>query len=248
MYAGSIASWGTVQIDGLVGIPADKKEHFWQESLNASNRLLYGSPFALYEKYPDDRSKNYRNIFLDENNCEVIFSEIYDGKSGKGHSWDMWQNPSGYQRMGRRTAELRLSGVRRVVRKHRRLGPHDRPREGRPVLHMDARRAVGQERPSLQSLDLYARHAMDARGSLRDARLPRRHLRRRTVDQRRFLRRRAGAGRLREQLAPHAVRHPEIPRRVVGHDSRALLLENRLDRLPARRNLPEFRRSGLRTE
>ena len=96
MYAGSIASWGTVQIDGLVGIPADKKEHFWQESLNASNRLLYGSPFALYEKYPDDRSKNYRNIFLDENNCEVIFSEIYDGKSGKGHSWDMWQNPSGY--------------------------------------------------------------------------------------------------------------------------------------------------------
>jgi len=96
MYAGSIASWGTVQLDGLVGIPADKKEHFWQESLNASNRLLYGSPFALYEKYPDDRSKNYRNIFLDENNCEVIFSEIYDGKSGKGHSWDMWQNPSGY--------------------------------------------------------------------------------------------------------------------------------------------------------
>lgn len=57
MYAGSIASWGTVQIDGLVGIPADKKEHFWQESLNASNRLLYGSPFALYEKYPDDARK-----------------------------------------------------------------------------------------------------------------------------------------------------------------------------------------------
>lgn len=54
MYAGSIASWGTVQLDGLVGIPADKKEHFWQESLNASNRLLYGSPFALYEKYPDE--------------------------------------------------------------------------------------------------------------------------------------------------------------------------------------------------
>lgn len=26
----------------------------------------------------------------------MIFSEIYDGKSGKGHSWDMWQNPSGY--------------------------------------------------------------------------------------------------------------------------------------------------------
>lgn len=83
MYAGSIASWGTVQIDGLVGIPADKKEHFWQESLNASNRLLYGSPFALYEKYPADRSKNYRQIFLDENNCEVIFSEIYDGKSAR---------------------------------------------------------------------------------------------------------------------------------------------------------------------
>lgn len=232
MYAGSIASWGTVQLDGLVGIPADKKEHFWQESLNASNRLLYGSPFALYEKYPDDRSKNYRNIFLDENNCEVIFSEIYDGKSGKGHSWDMWQNPSGYNAWAGGQQNCVYLEFVESYENIDGLGSHDRPREGRPVLHMDARRAVGQERPSLQSLDLYARHAMDARGSLRDARLPRRHLRRRTVDQRRFLRRRAGAGRLREQLAPHAVRHPEIPRRVVGHDPRALLLENRLDRLP----------------
>ena len=74
MYAGSIASWGTVQIDGLVGIPADKKEHFWQESLNASNRLLYGSTVRALreisrrplEKLPEHlpRRKQLRGDFL----------------------------------------------------------------------------------------------------------------------------------------------------------------------------------------
>ena len=81
-----------------MGIPADKKEHFWQESSQrrANRLLLYGSPFALYEQYPDRPLEKLPATFRHENNCEVIFSEIYDGKSGKGHSWDMWQNPSGY--------------------------------------------------------------------------------------------------------------------------------------------------------
>jgi hypothetical protein len=95
MYAGSIATWGTVQIGGLVGIPNDKATEFWQASYDASKTIITSAKFALYNKY-SDKVKNYRNIFLDENNSEVIFSEVFDGVSGKGHSWDMWQNPYSY--------------------------------------------------------------------------------------------------------------------------------------------------------
>jgi len=95
MYAGSIATWGTVQIGGLVGIPNGKAAEFWQASYDASRAIITSAKFALYNKNAD-KTTNYRNIFLDENNSEVIFSEIFNGISSKGHSWDMWQNPFSY--------------------------------------------------------------------------------------------------------------------------------------------------------
>lgn len=99
MYAASIATWGEKfpQYENVVGIPSEKARHYWTESRDASDFILTQGPFSLYKKYFDeDKTKNYRNIFLDENNCEVIFSERFDGKSGKGHSWDHWQNPAAY--------------------------------------------------------------------------------------------------------------------------------------------------------
>ena len=95
MYAGSIGTWGTVMLGGIVGIPEDKAAGFWQASYDASRYIITSEKFALYNKYAD-KVKNFRNIFLDENNSEVIFSEIFNGISGKGHSWDMWQNPYSY--------------------------------------------------------------------------------------------------------------------------------------------------------
>ncbi len=95
MYAGSIATWGTVKLGGIVGIPENKANEFWQASYDASRTIITSAKFSLYNKYTD-KAKNYRNIFLDENNSEVIFSEVFDGVSGKGHSWDMWQNPFSY--------------------------------------------------------------------------------------------------------------------------------------------------------
>lgn len=100
MYAGSIATWGQVKLDGVVGIPADKATPYWQMSYDASKSVISSGKFALYNKTPDDKTANFRNIFLDENNEEVIFSEIYDGQSGKGHSWDLLNDPFGYQAWG----------------------------------------------------------------------------------------------------------------------------------------------------
>jgi len=96
MYAGSIAKYGEVQLDGVVGIPANKAQQYWQTSYDASKAIINSAVFSLYNEIPDDKVANFRNIFLDENNAEVIFSEIYTGQGGKAHSWDMLNGPYGY--------------------------------------------------------------------------------------------------------------------------------------------------------
>jgi hypothetical protein len=100
MYAGSIASWGQVQLEGILGIPSDKSQQYWQKSYDASESIINSGMFVLYNKIPDDKVANFRNIFLDENNQEVIFSEIYEGTGGKAHSWDMLNGPYGYNSWG----------------------------------------------------------------------------------------------------------------------------------------------------
>lgn len=96
MYAGSIATWGTVMKEGLVGIPASRADDFWQKSYDASLAIIQSTKFSLYNESPDNKILNFRNLFLDENNSEVIFSERFDGLAGKGHSWDMWNVPNSY--------------------------------------------------------------------------------------------------------------------------------------------------------
>ena len=96
MYAASIAQWGEVQLEGVVGIPATKAQSYWQTSYDASKSVISSGIFTLYNKTPNDKVANFRNLFLDENNEEVIFSEIYDGQSGKSHAWDFLNDPYGY--------------------------------------------------------------------------------------------------------------------------------------------------------
>lgn len=100
MYAASIAEWGTVRLNGIVGIPSNQSKSFWKISLIASKRIIQSGKFSLYNKYPNNKVKNYRNIFLDENNSEVIFSEIFNGVNKKGHSWDIMFVPSKYSPWG----------------------------------------------------------------------------------------------------------------------------------------------------
>ena len=95
MYAASIATWGTVDLDGVVGISSGLADDYWQVCYDTSKEIITNGPFALY-KASDDRVANFRNLFLDEGNSEVIFSERFNGLSGKGHSLDMFNVPSSY--------------------------------------------------------------------------------------------------------------------------------------------------------
>ena len=99
MYAASIATWGGVALDGVVGIPANKASEYWQKCYNASQNIINNGPFVLYN-VEADKVKNFRNLFLAENNSEVIFAERFDGLSGKGHSYDMFNVPRSYHVWG----------------------------------------------------------------------------------------------------------------------------------------------------
>lgn len=79
LYAASIARWGQVKINGLVGIPNDQEQRYWQISYDASKAIMNG-PFSLYKK-DSDPSENYRKLFIDEDNPEVIWAKYYDGVS-----------------------------------------------------------------------------------------------------------------------------------------------------------------------
>lgn len=95
MYAASVAQWGAVMAGGVVGINASRTTDFWTTSYEASRDVITSGRFGLFEKY-GDKTENFRKLFLEKDNEEVIFAEKYTGIVGRGHSWDMWQNPFSY--------------------------------------------------------------------------------------------------------------------------------------------------------
>jgi hypothetical protein len=95
LYAGSIAKYGSVQLDGVIGIPASEASRFFQTSCDVSSEILSLGVYALYDKKPDDRSQNYCEMFLKGNgdNGEYIFQKQYNVAGGKGHDWDKRNAP-----------------------------------------------------------------------------------------------------------------------------------------------------------
>jgi hypothetical protein len=95
LYAASIAKYGTVQLDGLVGIPSSDANSYYQTSLNASNKIIAEGGFTLFDKYPN-KDDNYANLFLDETEDETIFRKIWLPFE-KGHSYDLHNVPWSYR-------------------------------------------------------------------------------------------------------------------------------------------------------
>ena len=77
LYAGSISKYGSVQLNGLVGISADKADDFFEKSFAASEIIIGSKKFDLYEKN-DDKATNYQNLFLDKTlHEEAIYVKAY---------------------------------------------------------------------------------------------------------------------------------------------------------------------------
>jgi hypothetical protein len=90
LYAASIAKYGTVQLNGVVGIDQSEAQRFYQASYNASKALLDMNIYSLYNKNANDKAQNYYEIFMKGNgdNGEYIFQKQYNVAGGKGHDWD----------------------------------------------------------------------------------------------------------------------------------------------------------------
>lgn len=89
VYAGSIAKFGSVQLDGVLGIPASSASAYYQKAYDVSKVIITSGKYSLYNKNAD-KAMNFRQIFLDKNNSEVIFTRPHnyvDGWAG-GNGWD----------------------------------------------------------------------------------------------------------------------------------------------------------------
>jgi hypothetical protein len=90
LYAASIAKYGQVQLNGLLGFPSSDVEKYAKISYDASKAILGNNIHKLYEKHADP-VVNYQNLFLDEatDNKEVIMAEVYDYAKNRAHAFTL---------------------------------------------------------------------------------------------------------------------------------------------------------------
>ena len=95
LYAGSIAKYGTVELEGLVGIPNSLANGYYELSLKASEDLIEKAGYSMFNQYPDP-ANNYTRLFLDETEEETIYAKIWLPYE-KGHSYDLHNTPYSYR-------------------------------------------------------------------------------------------------------------------------------------------------------
>lgn len=89
LYAGSIAEYGTIQLDGLLGIPSSDAKAYYELAYQAAKSLE--GKYTLYNKYTD-KFENYWNLFLDEDSPENIFCKYYIYPE-YAHGYDLYNIP-----------------------------------------------------------------------------------------------------------------------------------------------------------
>lgn len=96
LYAASIANFGNgPENDGVVGIPSSDAMTYYQRSYDATKAVINSGQFALVNDVAD-KVENYKSIFLNEGNNEVIFAEVFDPEL-RGHSFELLATPQGFK-------------------------------------------------------------------------------------------------------------------------------------------------------
>jgi len=97
LFAASEAEYAPVQMNGLLGIPSSDADQYWKQAYNAANKIIQSGQYSLYDKYPNDRAKNFDQLFLHaKDNPEVIFAKYYQYPQ-KVHHFDLWRLPYEYR-------------------------------------------------------------------------------------------------------------------------------------------------------
>jgi hypothetical protein len=95
LYAASSAKYATLQINGLVGIPADLANGYWQKAKDAAKLIIDSHQFSLYN-VDADKAANFQKLFLTAGNSEAIFTKTYLAPD-KAHSFDFYNAPQSFK-------------------------------------------------------------------------------------------------------------------------------------------------------
>ena len=100
LYAGSIAQYGQVDLDGLVGIDASEAKGYYETAAKACEEIMTKSGKGLYkgsmgDGKAEDYVKNLEDVFLVKDNNEVLLSKHHQGQPGGINlwSWDICMSP-----------------------------------------------------------------------------------------------------------------------------------------------------------
>lgn len=144
LWAGSIAKFSTVELNGVVGIPSSKANTYFQKASVASNAVITSGKYALYNGNPDNKELNYYNIFILETHNELIFVRPHDGVN-EGHSWDAFLAPNQWATRGGTTNPL----LEMVLRYENIDGSTDQPIFGTDALYNNGREPFIKKDPRL---------------------------------------------------------------------------------------------------
>ena len=98
LYAGSISRYGTVDLNGLVGIDKALANDYFELSYKAVKELEKSKRFSLYRKN-SDKEKNFAELFLAEDSPENIFCKYFQ-RNVNAHGWDVYFVPYQYRGNG----------------------------------------------------------------------------------------------------------------------------------------------------
>lgn len=95
LYAASSAKYATVQLNGLVGIPAGLANAYWQKAMDAAELIMASNKFSLY-KGDADKATNFQKLFLNAPATEAIFTKTFQSPD-KAHSFDFYNAPQSFR-------------------------------------------------------------------------------------------------------------------------------------------------------
>lgn len=96
LYAGSIQQFGTVENNGLNGIPAGTDRNYYRIAADAAKRVMTECHYSLYQGTAGQTKADVlRDVFLVKDNCEAIMVKRHQGKGGTQYrwSWDICNCP-----------------------------------------------------------------------------------------------------------------------------------------------------------
>lgn len=151
IWAASIAKYSTLQLNGLIGIPKADADAYYQKAFDAATKVINSGKYSLYNKIPADKAENYRSIFQDKDNPEIIVRKSYNGNE-VAHGWDNANTPPSF----RSTYGGRCNPLWELVLDYENIdGSTDQPLLGKDYLYENGYELFQKKDPRLHATIMY---------------------------------------------------------------------------------------------